>query len=63
MTGYRSKVEMSDSRDSSDGEFFISRQEWDGVVLRAQLELQQRVNRLVELLESEYGEREARKLN
>lgn len=62
MSGYKSKVAMSDSRDSSE-EFFISRQEWDTVVMRAQLELLQRVNRLVELLESEYGEREARKLN
>lgn len=61
MSGYKSKA-MSDSRDSSE-EFFISRQEWDTVVMRAQLELLQRVNRLVELLESEYGEREARKLN
>lgn len=37
-------------------EYFIARQEWDTIVMRAQVELLQRVNRLVELLEKQYGE-------
>ena len=35
---------------------FIARQEFDTILLRAQVELLQRVNRLVELLEKQYGE-------
>lgn len=37
-------------------EYFIARQEWETIVMRAQVELLQRVNRLVELLEKQYGE-------
>lgn len=37
-------------------EYFIARQEWDTIVMRAQVELLQRVNRLITLLEAQYGE-------
>ena len=37
-------------------QYVIARQEWDTIVMRAQVELLQRVNRLVELLEAQYGE-------
>lgn len=35
---------------------FIPRHQFDTILLRAQVELLQRVNRLVEILEKEYGE-------
>jgi hypothetical protein len=38
----------------------VPRHKIDIVLLRAQIELLQRVNKLVELLESEYGKRKAR---
>lgn len=41
-----------------DGEFFIARQEFDTILLRAHIELLQRVNRLVEILEKEHGKQE-----
>ena len=44
-------------------EYFIARQEWDTIVMRAQVELLQRVNRLVELLEAQYGECKAGESN
>ena len=37
-------------------QYVIARQEWETIVMRAQVELLQRVNRLVELLEKQYGE-------
>lgn len=39
-----------------DDQYVIARQEFDTILLRAQVELLQRVNRLVELLEAQYGE-------
>ena len=38
----------------------VPRHQFDTILLRAQIELLQRVNRLVEILEVEYGERKAR---
>ena len=37
-------------------QYVIARQEWDTIVMRAQVELLQRVNRLITLLEAQYGE-------
>ena len=44
-------------------QYVIARQEWDTIVMRAQVELLQRVNRLVELLEAQYGECKAGESN
>lgn len=46
-----------------DDEVYIPKEQFDTLLLRAQVELLQRVNRLVEILEKEYGERKEGKPN